>query len=136
LLLLLRIDYCGISVLTMGSFVPWLYYAFYCESIPKIVYLVLIGFLGSACIVVSLWDKFSEPQFRAIRAGMFIALGLSGLIPALHYILTVGSQKAFNVGALGWLILMAVLYIVGACLYAARIPERLFPGRFDIWVSV
>jgi adiponectin receptor len=66
---------------------------------------------------------------------MFIALGLSGLIPAVHYILTVGSYKAFNAGALGWLILMAVLYITGACLYAARIPERLFPGKCDIWVS-
>lgn len=128
-----KIDYCGISILTMGSFVPWLYYAFYCEPIPKIAYLVLIGILGFSCVVVSLWDKFSEPQFRAIRAGMFIALGLSGLIPALHYIVTFGYHKAFNVGALGWLILMAVLYILGACLYAARIPERLFPGRFDIW---
>jgi adiponectin receptor len=66
---------------------------------------------------------------------MFIALGLSGLIPAIHYIITFGSYKAFNVGALGWLVLMAVLYIFGACLYAARIPERLFPGKFDIWVS-
>ncbi len=120
--------------MTMGSFVPWLYYAFYCESIPKIGYLILIGILGIACIVVSLWDKFSEPQFRAIRAGMFIALGLSGLIPAIHYIISFGSVKAFNVGGLGWLILMAVLYIIGACLYAARIPERLFPGKFDIWV--
>lgn len=53
----------------MGSFVPWLYYAFYCEPIPKIAYLILIAILGTACIVVSLWDKFSEPQFRAIRAG-------------------------------------------------------------------
>ncbi len=130
-----RIDYCGISVLTMGSFVPWLYYAFYCESWPKIIYLILAGSLGHACIVVSLWDKFSEPRFRAIRAGMFIALGLSGIIPAVHYILLYGSYKAFNVGALGWLILMAVLYIVGATLYACRIPERLFPGRFDIWVK-
>nr|QVK45751.1 G protein-coupled receptor [Proales similis] len=128
-----KIDYCGISVLTMGSFVPWLYYAFYCESVPKIAYLILIGVLGTSCIVVSLWDKFSEPRFRAVRAGMFIALGLSGIIPAIHYIATFGSVKAFNVGALGWLILMAVLYIIGACLYAARIPERLFPGRFDIW---
>lgn len=128
-----KIDYAGISVLTMGSFVPWLYYAFYCEAIPKIAYLILISILGIACIIVSLWDKFSEPQFRAIRAGMFIGLGLSGVIPAIHYIMTVGSYKAFNVGALGWLILMAVLYIVGACLYAARIPERLFPGKFDIW---
>lgn len=118
----------------MGSFVPWLYYAFYCDALPKIAYLVLIGILGISCIVVSLWDKFSTPQFRAVRAGMFIALGLSGLIPALHYILVFGSYKAFNVGALGWLILMAILYITGACLYAARIPERLFPGKFDIWV--
>jgi len=31
---------------------------------------------------------------------------------------------------------MAVLYIVGAIIYAVRIPERLFPGKFDIWVSV
>ena len=66
---------------------------------------------------------------------MFIALGLSGLIPAVHYIITFGSYKAFNVGGLGWLILMAAFYITGACLYAARIPERLFPGKFDIWVS-
>lgn len=128
-----KIDYCGISVLTMGSFVPWLYYAFYCESIPKVVYLIFISMLGISCIVVSLWDKFSEPEFRAIRAGMFIALGLSGLIPAVHYGIIFGGYKAFNVGALGWLILMAILYIVGAILYAARIPERLFPGKFDIW---
>lgn len=30
---------------------------------------------------------------------------------------------------------MATLYITGACLYAARIPERFFPGKCDIWVS-
>ena len=129
-----KIDYAGISVLTMGSFVPWLYYAFYCDVFTKIGYLVLIGILGSSCIVVSLWDKFSEPRFRVLRAGMFIALGLSGLIPAVHYIIIFGSFKAFNVGALGWLVLMAFLYISGACLYAFRIPERLFPGKFDIWV--
>lgn len=132
---LCRIDYCGISILTIGSFVPWLYYAFYCESVPKVVYLILIGMLGVSCIVVSMWDKFREPEFRAIRAGMFIALGLSGIIPAIHYSIIFGGYKAFNVGALGWLILMAILYIVGASLYAARIPERLFPGKFDIWVS-
>lgn len=128
-----KIDYCGISILTMGSFVPWLYYAFYCEVVTKIIYLGLIAILGTSCIIVSLFDKFSQPEFRAIRAGMFIALGLSGLVPAIHYVITFGSYKAFNVGGLGWLILMATFYITGACLYAARIPERLFPGKFDIW---
>lgn len=69
-----KLDYCGIAILTMGSFVPWLYYSFYCRLGPKIAYLTLIFVLGSACIVVSLWDKFSEPQFRAVRAGMYIRI--------------------------------------------------------------
>uniref|UniRef100_A0A1I8HMT6 Adiponectin receptor protein n=1 Tax=Macrostomum lignano TaxID=282301 RepID=A0A1I8HMT6_9PLAT len=85
-----KLDYCGIALLTMGSFVPWLYYGFYCRLVAKVVYLTLIGLLGTAAIVVSI---------------------------------------------LGWLSLMAVLYITGAVIYAARFPERLFPGKFDIWLQ-
>ncbi|CAG2193138.1 ADIPOR [Mytilus edulis] len=128
-----KLDYCGIAILTMGSFVPWLYYSFYCRLVPKIAYLVLIFVLGTICIVVSLFDKFREPQFRGIRAGMFIALGLSGVIPALHFVISDGFDQAVNNASLGWLCLMAVLYIVGALIYAFRVPERIFPGKFDIW---
>lgn len=67
--------------------------------------------------------------------GMFIGLGLSGVIPALHYVITDGFYHAINKASLGWLVLMAFLYIAGAVIYAVRIPERLFPGKFDIWVS-
>lgn len=70
-----------------------------------------------------------------MRAIMFIALGGFGIIPAVHYMFTVGFNKAFGAGAMSWLIAMAVLYITGASFYAVRIPERLFPGRFDIWVN-
>jgi adiponectin receptor len=58
------------------------------------------------------------------------------VIPAIHYIITDGFWKAINFAALGWLVLMAVLYIVGALIYACRIPERIFPGKCDIWVGV
>lgn len=66
---------------------------------------------------------------------MFIALGLSGVIPAMHYMITDGVSEPANVAALGWLVLMAVLYISGAIIYAVRIPERIWPGKFDIWVG-
>ncbi len=62
-------DYCGIALLTVGSFVPWLYYSFYCRLEPKVTYLALIFILGIVAIVVSMWDKFAEPKFRPIRAG-------------------------------------------------------------------
>lgn len=64
-----RLDYCGIAVLIIGSFVPWLYYGFYCDYQPKVFYFVLVSVLGAASIIVSMWDKFSEPQFRWLRAG-------------------------------------------------------------------
>ena len=57
------------------------------------------------------------------------------MIPAMHYTVTDGIDDPVNLAALGWLILMAVLYISGAIIYAVRIPERIWPGKFDIWVS-
>lgn len=65
----LRLDYCGIAMLIMGSFVPWLYYGFYCDFQPKVIYLSVTILLGISSIVVSLWDKFSEPKYRSLRAG-------------------------------------------------------------------
>lgn len=65
--------------------------------------------------------------------GVFVGLGLSGIIPTLHYVISEGFLKAATIGQIGWLMLMASLYITGAALYAARIPERFFPGKCDIW---
>ena len=81
----------------------------------------LSSFVMSVCVLVS---------------GVFIGLGLSGVIPAMHYVITNGFYDAIYEAALGWLSLMAILYIVGAVIYAARIPERIWPGRFDIWVHL
>ncbi|XP_068153538.1 adiponectin receptor protein isoform X3 [Drosophila tropicalis] len=128
-----KLDYCGIALLIMGSFVPWLYYGFYCHFQPKVIYLSVVCVLGVLSIVVSLWDKFSEPGLRPLRAGVFMSFGLSGVIPAVHYSIMEGWFSQISRASLGWLILMGLLYITGALLYALRVPERWFPGKFDIW---
>uniref|UniRef100_A0AAA9SXS6 Adiponectin receptor 2 n=1 Tax=Bos taurus TaxID=9913 RepID=A0AAA9SXS6_BOVIN len=130
-----KLDYSGIALLIMGSFVPWLYYSFYCNPQPCFIYLIVICVLGIAAIIVSQWDMFATPQYRGVRAGVFLGLGLSGIIPTLHYVISEGFLKAATIGQIGWLLLMAGLYITGAALYAARIPERFFPGKCDIWES-
>lgn len=119
----------------MGSFVPWLYYGFYCHYQPKIIYLTVVTVLGFFSIVTSLWDKFSTPQLRPVRAGVFMAFGLSGVVPAIHYVYMEGWFNDISRASLGWLVLMGLLYILGAMFYALRIPERWFPGKFDLWVS-
>ncbi|PAV59612.1 hypothetical protein WR25_08201 isoform C [Diploscapter pachys] len=128
-----KLDYMGISLLIVGSFIPWIYYGFYCRREPKITYIAMVCVLGAGAIIVSLWDKFSEPLFRPFRAGVFVGMGCSGVIPTIHYIITDGVQSLFQDNAFHWLLLMAFLYLLGALLYATRTPERFFPGKCDIW---
>ncbi|CAL8277072.1 unnamed protein product [Gadus morhua 'NCC'] len=128
-----KLDYSGIAFLIMGSFVPWLYYSFYCSPQPRFIYLLVVCVLGLAAITVSQCDFFATPEYRGVRAGVFVGLGLSGVVPTLHFTLSEGLIRATTIGQMGWLVLMATLYITGACLYAARIPERFFPGKCDIW---
>ncbi|KAK7604853.1 hypothetical protein V9T40_006039 [Parthenolecanium corni] len=128
-----KLDYCGIAVLIMVSFVPWLYYGFYCHLYSKIVYTTIVLLLGLGSIVVSLWEEFSRPQLRPFRASVFITFGLSGIVPAIHYAFVEGWFNKIALASLGWLVLMGILYIIGAVIYAMRIPERYFPGKCDIW---
>jgi len=128
-----KLDYMGISLLIVGSFIPWIYYGFYCRREPKISYIVMVSILGLGAIVVSMWDKFGETRFRPFRATVFVAMGLSGIVPTLHFLITDGMQRLIDENAFYWLLVMAGLYLVGALLYATRTPERFFPGKFDIW---
>nr|XP_061809477.1 adiponectin receptor protein 2-like [Nerophis lumbriciformis] len=128
-----KLDYSGIAFLIVGSFVPWLYYSFYCSPQPCIIYLLVVCVLGLSAITVSQCDFFATPQYRGVRAAVFVGLGLSGVVPTLHFVISEGLIRATTIGQMGWLFLMATLYITGACLYAARIPERFFPGKCDIW---
>ena len=68
--------------------------------------------------------------------GVFIGLGLSAIVPFVHHMFLEGFWDTINTSAVWWLFLMSVLYIAGALIYAFRIPERFYPGRFDIWVRM
>lgn len=128
-----RLDYSGIALLIMGSFVPPLYYGFYCSRTLQIAYMSVICSLGIICTIVSLWSKFNTPKYRVLRAGLFLTFGCSGVVPAIHFIVAYGVTLAHRQAAIGWMGLMGVLYILGAIMYATRVPERWFPGKCDIW---
>ncbi|KAK9888306.1 hypothetical protein WA026_000567 [Henosepilachna vigintioctopunctata] len=132
--ILVKLDYCGIVFLIVGSYVPWLYFVFYCHFRARMVYLTMMCILGLTSITISLWDKFSENSWKPYRAGIFSTFALTGLIPAIHFGLTEGWLNVFLHKSLLWLLLSGVCYCTGTVLYALRIPERFFPGKFDIWL--
>jgi adiponectin receptor len=76
---------------------------------------------------ISLSPKFATPAYRPVRATVFVAFGLSIAVPFMHWFFTSGQIdiSLMNVSLVG------LFYVGGAMLYAARIPERFFPGKCD-----
>ncbi|CDH57983.1 hemolysin-iii channel protein [Lichtheimia corymbifera JMRC:FSU:9682] len=130
-----RCDYTGIVTLIVGSFYPVLYYGFHCHPTPQVVYLAVITALGVLTAAVVLLRHFRTPAYRWMRTGLFLALGLFGIVPTLHGICLYGIGTSLDTISLGYLVVMAVSYVSGALIYACRIPERWCPGKFDIWFA-
>lgn len=130
-----RLDYLGIVLLIWGSFIPSLYYGF--QEKPELVqtYWIMITTIAVATGIVSCSPFFAGHQWRTFRAIMFVAMGLSAVVPVLHGLNIYSFQRLDRLIGLKWLITQGALYILGAGLYAARIPERFKPGAFDIWGS-
>ncbi|CAK8539621.1 unnamed protein product [Lathyrus sativus] len=129
--IMLRLDYAGIAALISTSFYPPVYYSFMCYPFFCNLYMGFITILGIATILVSLLPVFQTPEFRTIRASLFLGMGLSGAGPILHKLfLFWGEPEVFY--TTGYEILMGSFYGLGALVYATRIPERWMPGKFDI----
>ncbi|XP_021908052.1 heptahelical transmembrane protein 4-like [Carica papaya] len=129
--IMLRLDYAGIAALISTSFYPPVYYSFMCNPFFCNLYMGFITILGIATILVSLLPVFQNPEFRSIRASLFLGMGLSGIAPILHKLILFWEQPE-ALHTTGYEILMGLLYGLGAAVYATRIPERWMPGKFDI----
>lgn len=126
-----RLDYAGISVMIVCSFFAPVYYCFYCQPLFSILYLTSITILGILAIITLLAPSLSSPRFRTFRASVFLAMGFSGLIPAVHAAALHWDHPQVLV-ALGYEVLMGILYATGAWFYVSRVPERWKPGFFDL----
>jgi channel protein (hemolysin III family) len=126
-----KLDYVGIVAMIVGSFLPMLHYGFYCHPRLQAAYMTMIVSLGAAATYTVLSKKFTSPAYRPIRTSVFLALGLSAIFPVAHIVAMYGYQIASRTMGLNFLIAGGALYVVGACLYMARVPERFSPGTFD-----
>ncbi len=45
-------------------------YQFY----TKLTYMIIVGLMGVATMVVVMWEKFNQPEYRPFRAGVFVSL--------------------------------------------------------------
>lgn len=126
------LDYFGITCLIIGSFVPTCYLAFACEPELRWMYLAMIGVLGSVGLVGPFYGFWTTPEFHSYKMMIYTCIVGSGVFPIIHvnFIMPPSSSAPFAMG----MALELLLYLTGMLIYIFKVPERLFPGRFDVWL--
>jgi len=128
----LRLDCSGIALQIAASIYPIVFYPFQENTKWQVFYLVSISLSGIALFVCSLFEWFE--RWRKLRASLFVGMGALGAFPVLHLFFALYSNHPVEVMYLlkgGGV--TAFLYLVGTTFFITRIPERFFPGKFDIW---
>ncbi|KAF4309332.1 ADIPOR-like receptor [Botryosphaeria dothidea] len=127
----LLLDFLGILCLIAGSWVPGVYYGFYCQKSDAKFYLTLILVLAAASAIVCLLPTCRTPAWKPFRTTMFLALGVAGFFPMAHAAKTYGVELAHARMGWGFFVLEFLFYGTGVAIYAAKVPEKWAPGRFD-----
>lgn len=65
---------------------------------------------------------------------MLTALGVSGIVPIVHMAVTQGVEGLSHFPLIH-IAVVCLCYVLGTMFYVTRIPERYWPGTFDLWVS-
>ncbi|RNF05949.1 adiponectin receptor protein 1 [Trypanosoma rangeli] len=127
------LDYFGITFLVVGSFLPFCYFSFACEPLWRWAYLSMISSLGAIGLLGPFFRQWTQQQYANSRTLFYVCMVSSGLFPITHiYFLLPGTISSSFVKGL---LLMMTLYGVGVFVYAFRIPEFFFPGKFDLYLS-
>lgn len=123
------VDYTGISLLIASSIMTAEYTAFYCEPVSRTVYMAATAALGLGGVIVPWHPFFNRADQSWARVAFYVSLAVSGFIPVFQLNLTRGPAWSYEFYAP---IARSIgVYLLGACVYASKIPERWWPGGFD-----
>ncbi|KNC46719.1 tubulin-specific chaperone D [Thecamonas trahens ATCC 50062] len=126
-----RLDYSGIVLIIMTSIMPGVYYGYHCSPGLQQLYTLSNLVLGSVTVVALQFSILYTKPWRRFRTLLFAAFASSGVVPAVHALFELPMVPHVSVSLL-WLVVMYGLLGLGAVVYFYRIPERWWPGRFDL----
>ncbi|VBB71631.1 Putative protein of unknown function [Podospora comata] len=123
------VDYTGISLLIASSIMTTEYTAFYCDPVSRYAYMITTALLGVGGVILPWHPKFNGADMAWARVAFYCGLGATGFLPILQISLTRSFASAMEFyGPIGKSI---GVYLLGAIVYASKVPERWCPGMFD-----
>jgi adiponectin receptor len=130
-----RFDYLGIVIPLWGTTISSTHFGFRDAPTLQHIYQVIATLSAIACAIITLQPLFSGPKNRKFRTAVYLLLGLSSFLPVLHGIRTHGFEEHERRMGVVCYLGLGVCHVVGATMYAARVPERWVPRKCDVWGS-
>jgi adiponectin receptor len=127
----LALDYFGITAMIVGSFYPPVFYLFSCSNVVRAAYLVAITLLGILGLMGPFFTFFNTQMFYWPRMILYSSLTSVGILPTIHMFVGLPTNEQ-TVPLYKGMFLMLVTYCVGMVIYIFKIPERWYPGHFDL----
>ncbi|OAQ59061.2 adiponectin receptor protein 1 [Pochonia chlamydosporia 170] len=118
-----------------GSGISCIHFALRCaRSTLRLTFFSALTMTAGLCIALTLRSWFHQPKYRTMRTLMYCFLGASLFIPVAAAWDAFGTvevlDKAVGFRSFVWL---AAINLLGGLLYTTRVPERWFPGKFDLF---
>jgi len=133
---LLLVDYAGIGVLICGSFVPPVYYGFYCDDFLRFSYLATIVAMSVTASAVGIYSGLNPSVFwRFMRVICYSSNALFAVVPCGHLAYRFFSGQPVWAPVLPYIAGMLGLYALGTVIYFYQFPEKYWPGTFDFIFS-
>ncbi|KAF2405638.1 HlyIII-domain-containing protein [Trichodelitschia bisporula] len=123
------VDYTGISLLVAASIMTTEYTAFYCEPVSRIFWISTTALLGIGGVILPWHPTFNRSDMAWARVGFYVTLAATGALPVAQLIYMRGLNWAIYFYAP--ITKSLLVYLIGAIMYACKVPERWFPGMFD-----
>ncbi|KAF1970885.1 HlyIII-domain-containing protein [Bimuria novae-zelandiae CBS 107.79] len=135
----LLLDFTGILVLILASFISGIYVGFYNHPFERRLYWSMITILIATSAVLVLHPKLQGMNYRPHRTTAFVLTTLSGLGPTLHGMYVHGVSRGWHECGVKWWAAEGVWYALGVVFFVSRWPERWAwrderkRGIFDVW---
>ncbi|XP_026885487.1 progestin and adipoQ receptor family member 3a isoform X2 [Electrophorus electricus] len=128
----MALDYAGISIGTLGCYVPGIFYAFYCNNYWRQVYLVMVLAMTLGLFFAQIHPHYLTKQWQKLRSVIFCSVAAYGLVPTLHWIWLSGGFGSAVVQVFAPRVLVMYLFAAAAFVfYLSKVPERYFPGQLN-----
>ena len=130
-----QLDFAGISAIIFTSTFTLSYYALYCHMNWQYFWGSLLFLVNLVGVIGPFFKSWRNARFKLLRTIVYASSAGFILFPLIHAS-TLENFDLSNMSFLGryGLVMSISCYFFGALVYVSRVPEKWFPGTFDLYL--